>query len=369
MVETISPVVYGSRARWLGSLALHAAGAAATAAAFGAAVAVAGSVLGAPWGRAGAMAVVAIAVLYAGRDLLGLPIPVPQLRRQVPDWWRTFFGRPLAAFLYGAGLGVGFLTYLGHGTLVVVAVGIAATGRPMVGALAMAPFGLARGIAPLVAARAREPEDSRRLVDRLSGMDDRGRSLVNAAALVTVGAVAGAGAWSTRGGWGRAAAAALAVAFGWAALSKVTGMRRWRRTLEGHHLPGRLVVPAACAIPLIEAQVPLLVVSGRERAAAALALAALAIFSAALVRAALRDGRWVPCGCFGRSVIDVRTALVRNALLAGVAAFAWGSAAADPSLVLPSGADVVPATLAAVTLAAAAATAWRASVWFSRGRA
>src|SRR5918996_1340545 len=170
MVETISPVVYGTRARWLGSLALHAAGAAATAAAFGAALAAAGAALEAPWGRAGAVAVVAVAVLYAARELLGVPVPVPQLRRQVPDWWRTFFGRPVAAFLYGAGLGVGFLTYLGHGTLVVVAVGVAATGRPVVGALAMAPFGLARGIAPLIAARSKGPEDGARLVDRLSSM-------------------------------------------------------------------------------------------------------------------------------------------------------------------------------------------------------
>ena len=43
MVETISPVVYGTRTRWVGALALHAAGATATAAAFGAAVAAAGA--------------------------------------------------------------------------------------------------------------------------------------------------------------------------------------------------------------------------------------------------------------------------------------------------------------------------------------
>ena len=36
-----------------------------------------------------------------------------------------------AAFLYGVGLGVGFLTYLTHGTLVVVAVAAVASGRPL----------------------------------------------------------------------------------------------------------------------------------------------------------------------------------------------------------------------------------------------
>jgi Methylamine utilisation protein MauE len=184
-----------------------------------------------------------------------------------------------------------------------------------------------------------------------------------------VGAAAAAAASSTRGGWGRAAAAALAVAFGWAAISKLASMHRWRRTLDEHRLPRWLAAPAAGAIPLVEALVPLLVILGRERAAAVVALAALAAFSAALVRTAMRDGRRVPCGCFGRTVIDVRVALVRNAVLTGVALFAWVGATPDPKVILPSGTDVVPAMIAGVTLVVAAATAWRASVWFSRGRA
>jgi hypothetical protein len=369
MVETISPVVYGTRARWLGSLALHAAGAAATAAAFGAALAAVGAALGAPWGRAGAIVVVAVAIVYAARELFGLAVPVPQLRRQVPDWWRTFFGRPVAAFLYGAGLGVGFLTYLGHGTLVVVAIGIAATGRPALGAVAMAPFGLARGIAPLMTARAREPEDGRRLVDRLSSMDDRGRTLANGVAVLVVGAAAVASASTTRGGWTRAAAAGIAVAFGWASLSKVLGMRRWRRTLDGHRLSSVLTAPVAWAVPVVEALVPLLVVVGRERAAAVVALVALTIFSGALVRVWVHDGLRVPCGCFGRSVVDVRVALVRNAVLATIALAVGVTASPDPGVVLPSGGDVMPAALTAAALVVAAATAWRASVWFTRGRA
>ena len=370
MVETISPVVYGTRARWVGALTLHALGAAATAAVFGAALAAAGAGLGAPWGRAGAIVVVAIAGLYAARELLGLPVPVPQLRRQVPDWWRTFFGRPVAAFLYGAGLGVGFLTFLGHGTLVVVAVGIAATGRPLLGAVAMAPFGLARGIAPLMAGRSREPEDGRRLVDRLSSMDDRVRSVANGVALLVIGvAAAAAAASATRGGWAAAAAAALAVAFGWAALSKVLVMRRWRRTLDGHRLPPPLAAHARWAIPTVEALVPLLVVLGRERAAASAALVAIAIFSGALVRMSLRDGLRVPCGCFGRTEVDVRVALVRNAALAGLALAVGLTATPGPSWALPSGGDVLPAVLVTAAFVVAAATAWRASVWFTRGRA
>src|SRR5918999_5959295 len=210
MVETISPVVYGTRTRWVGALALHAAGAAVTAAAFGAAVAAVAALLGAPWDRAGATMVAGIAVLYLARELTGIRIPGPQLRRQVPDWWRTYFGRPVAAFLYGAGLGVGFLTFLGHGTLVAVTVGVASTGRPLLGALAMAPFGLARGLAPLVAARSKAPEEGGLLVDRLSSMSGHLRRALNAAALTSVAASAAAAASRAHGGGGGAGAAAPA---------------------------------------------------------------------------------------------------------------------------------------------------------------
>ena len=369
MVETISPVVYGTRARWIGSLALHAAGAAATAAAFGAAVAAAGALLGAPWGRAGAVVLVTIAILYAARELLGLRVPVPQLRRQVPDWWRTFFGRPVAVFLYGAGLGVGFLTYLGHGTLVVVALGAAASGRPAIGAVAMAPFGLARGIAPLVAARSRVPEDGRRLVDRLGSMDDRIRSLANAAAILLVATIAAAGGITLHGGWDRAASAGLAVAFGWAAISKVVGAHPWRRGLPAYVLPARIEGVAGWAVPPVETLVPALALLGRDRAAAGLAIAALAVFSTALVRAARLHGIRVPCGCFGRTVVDVRAALARNAALVALAVVVSIGAPPDPPLTAPSGLDLVPAILAAGSLVVAALTAWRAASWLSRGNA
>src|SRR5712691_8356440 len=139
MVETITPVVHGRRARWLGALALHAFGAATTAAAFGASLGWIGAVLAGPWRRPGLLAVAAVATLYALGELTPLHVPVPQLRRQVPDWWRTFFGRHVASALYGAALGVGFLTYLAHGTLVVVAFVAVASGRPEIGALLVAP--------------------------------------------------------------------------------------------------------------------------------------------------------------------------------------------------------------------------------------
>ena len=368
MVETISPVVYGTRIRWAGALALHAAGAATTAAAFGAAVAAAGALLGAPWGVAGTVVVAAVALFYLVGELTGLRVPIPQLRRQVPDWWRTYFGRPVAAFLYGAGLGVGFFTYLGHGTLVAVTVAVAATGRPALGALAMAPFGLARGLAPLVGARVHDAAEGGRLVDRLGSMSGRVRRAGNALALGAV-ALAAAAVPAAAGGWGGAAAAIVAVFFAWASIAKVTGWGRWRRGLAAHRLSERWERIAARAVPAVEVSIPILVIAGRPRTAAAVAIGSLAVFSAALVRVALQDGVRVSCGCFGREHVDVRVALVRNLALAIVSAVAWWLAPADPGLPVPDARDLVPALLVSGAVVAGALTAWRATVWLGRGRA
>jgi uncharacterized membrane protein YphA (DoxX/SURF4 family) len=369
MVETISPVVYGTRTRWAGALALHAVGATATAAGFGALVAVAAAMLGAPWGKAGGAILAAVALVYLVRELTGIRVPVPQLRRQVPDWWRTYFGRPLAAFLYGAGLGVGFFTFLGHGTLVAVTVGAASSGRPLWGALAMAPFGLARGLAPLVAAGSREPEDGRRLVDRLSSTPDRLRKGLNGLALTGILVAAAAAAWRSRDGWAAAGAAVLAVTFAWSSIDKVGGWSRWRRALAGHAFPPRVERVAAWAVPGTEALVPTLALLGRPRAAAAAALAAILVLSAALVRLAMRDGARVSCGCFGRGSIDVRVALVRNAALAAAAVASWTSPFPDPPLQLPRADDSLPALLLAGALAASVITGWRAAIWLRKGSA
>jgi hypothetical protein len=368
MVETISPVVYGTRTRWVGAVALHAAGATATAAAFGAVVAGAASLLGAPWGRAGALIVAGIAALYLARELTGVRVPVPQLRRQVPDWWRTYFGRPLAAFLYGAGLGVGFITFLGHGTLVVVTIGAASTGRPLLGALVMAPFGLARGLAPIIGARVEEAEEGGLLVDRLAAMSGRLRTGLNALALAAVAVAAAAAAARAEGGWGAAAAAALAVSFAWASISKVAAWQRWRSTLTAHALPAAADRVAGWFVPAVEALVPIVAVFGQIRAAAAIALTSLVVFSGALVRLGVRDGARISCGCFGRGSIDVRLALVRNLAIAVVAAFSWWSAPSERMLRLPQTSDVLPVLLVSGSLAIAGLTAWRSAAWLGKGR-
>jgi hypothetical protein len=164
MVETISPMVHGGRnTSYYRAVALHASGAALSASALGLALGVVGAAADAPWGTAGGLFLMSIAILYAVRELTGIHIPLPDLDRQVPLWWRSFFGRGVAAFLYGLGLGVGFITYLSFGTLVAVAAAAVVSGSPAIGAMVMAPFGVARGLSVL-AVGGGSPDE---LLDRL----------------------------------------------------------------------------------------------------------------------------------------------------------------------------------------------------------
>src|SRR5215207_5059274 len=213
MVETITPVVHGgSRSRWGISLALHAIAAAVAAAIVASLLAGAGALLGAPWGVPGATLVVAAAAMYVAREL-GARVPVPQLRRQVPDWWRTFFPPHVAAFV---------------------------SGRPLLGSAVLAPFGLARGLGPVLAFGVRSPSDAADLVERLDRSASRARwRVANALALSAV-LVATALEVRTIDGppeVGALAAAGLALTFGAAAVVKLGRGAARRRTLRSYGLP------------------------------------------------------------------------------------------------------------------------------------
>ena len=371
MVETITPVVYGGRARWGAALALHVVGATVTAVVFGAVLGILGAALEAPWGRAGALALAIVAAIYAIGEMPRVTATVPQLRRQVPDWWRTFFAWPIAAMLYGAGLGVGFFTYLAHGTLVAVSFGAFASGHPLIGAIVVGPFGLARGLSAATAAHVRTQRDSQRLVDRLVSSPERPRSIANGVGLVIVTVLAVALAVRVDDGWVSFAAAVLAVAFAWAALSKATGWETWRRTLAEHRLPRWVESLATWAVPILEALVPVLVVSGLARAAAIVALVLLASFTAEAVRAWRRYGSRVPCGCFGgREAVPPGTLLLRNAALAGLAALVFvrskgGAVVSWPGM--PGPGEILPMVLATTGVGVAGFTAWTAIRWLGRG--
>jgi hypothetical protein len=370
MVETITPVVHGGRGRWV---ALHVVGATLTAGLLGAVLGAGGLLLGAPFGRAGLVGLGAVALVYAAGVLAIVEVPVPQLRRQVPSWWRTFFSPRVTAFLYGAGLGVGFLTYLSTGALVVVAVAALVSGEPWLGAILLAPFGLARGLSAIVAANVRSADDGVRLVDRLNERSDVVRRLVSAVALVSVGTLAITAASRSEGGWASLGSALVAGAFGWAAISKIAARRRWWQTLAAHWLPAPVERGATWAVPAAEGLVPMLTILGYRTAAAALALLLLAGFSAEIVRLRLHRGARVPCGCFGgRHEVPASLLLVRNAGLAGACALAIAGEL-DAPLVrwpgMPSGMDVLPATLALTGVIVAVAAARQAHRSFVRGRA
>ncbi|MGH2753680.1 MAG: hypothetical protein ACRDLB_04540 [Actinomycetota bacterium] len=188
MVETITPVVYGGRNRtyWT-AVIVHTLGATASAAVLGLVLGGAGAILGAPWDRAGWWVLAAVAVVYALREGIGLPVPLPDLDRQVPEWWRTFYSPPIAALLYGLGLGVGFVTFLSFGTFAVVAAGSFVAGDPLLGALLCAPFGLARGLSVLAAVHNLGTQEDSGVRDVLEGMAmTRIPRYVNAAALAAI---------------------------------------------------------------------------------------------------------------------------------------------------------------------------------------
>lgn len=192
MVETIAPVVHGGRNRsYYFSVLMHTVGTTASAATFGLTLGAIGALLGAPYeGGLTAWLVASVAGLYALRELFRLRIPLPDLDRQVPDWWRTYFSLPIASLLYGTGLGVGFITYLSFGTLVPVALGALLLGDPLLGALLVGAFGLARGLSVLVSARRTPPED---IVEGLGAPSlRRAARLINGTALLAI-AVVGAG--------------------------------------------------------------------------------------------------------------------------------------------------------------------------------
>jgi hypothetical protein len=356
MVETITPVVHGGRTRrWGSALALHIVGAGVAAAAFGAVLGAAGMALGAPWGPAGMGVVGAVGALYLGREAFGVRVPVPQLRRQVPDWWRTFFGFETAALLYGMGLGVGFLTFLRHGTFVVVSAAAIATGRPVLGAIMLAPFGVARGLSAIVSWRVRTQDEGTDLVGRLaSSASWAGWRVAHSVVLVAV--IGGAAVAIVRrggaGDLGGVAAAALALAFAWAAATKLVGFRRWHRSLESYGLNGSLRGAVAVGVPLVELGIATLPFAGLSSTAGIASLVVLTLFSVAIVVARVRNGPRLDCGCFGAArVRDYRLLLARNGALALVAFVAWRNVAdarIRADVVAPSGAELVPVALVAL---------------------
>ena len=360
MAQTITPVVHGGRGRrWARVLGLHILGATVSAGILGAALGAAGMALGAPWGVLGTLAVAAVAGAYALRELAGIRVPIPELRRQVPEWWRSTFSAETAAMLYGLGLGIGFATHLRHGTLVAVAAASLASGDPLVAAVGMGAFGLARSAAVGLAWMFAEDVGSlTHALERLA-LRPEGRVL-NGLALGGIVIVGAASASSS--GTGRVtpvAAGAVAAVFGVAAAAKVFRWRVWRRALTAYRLPSPVETVAAILVPVAEAAVPVTILWGATQIGAAMGLGLVVVFSAAVVRAALTRGDSLPCGCFGRAESrSARIMLARNLVIAGLAVTAMISGRSPLPSFGPG--DVVPALLVGLGAALAGAVLVRA---------
>jgi hypothetical protein len=164
MVETITPAVCGTRKRQLLALSLFAVGAVAAAAGLGALLGLAGSAIG----RGPALAVaLALAVLGALREAGVVRFAIPQSKRQVPERWRFELPLPVWSLGYGAGLGVGVLTYQPVATFWVACAAALALGRPVAGALAFALYGVGRTAGLLLSAR--RGVDATAVVEGLAG--------------------------------------------------------------------------------------------------------------------------------------------------------------------------------------------------------
>ena len=348
MVQTITPVVHGgSRRKWADSIALHLIGATAAAAATGALIGGVGSLLGAPWGRIGTAIVALVALAYAAREILRLPVPVLDMRRQVPEWWRGSFGPRIAAFLYGLGLGPGFLTHLRHGTFVAASLVVAAIGEPLLGAALLAPFGFARaaGVAFFSAARTESGVmTAGEKLERLGA--GRMPRVVNAISLLALAVATALTTLPHDGDESWLWPAILAVTFGWAAMAKIIGRKAWKNSLRAHLLPRGIERLAAPLTPILELSVAALLLAGGIRPAAAVALVLLAGFSAVLMRArALGEGK-LPCGCFGgRKRRSVSWLLGRNAALGLIAFVTFVTGVRIPLPGAPGVAELLPAVL------------------------
>jgi len=112
----------------------------------------------------------------------------------------------------------------------------------------------------------------------------------------------------------RFAAVLLALAFAWSALAKTLSWQSWRTTLAGYGF-GPAERTVAVLAPAVEAAVVLLLVITAELGAA-MALALLAAFCLAILRARSLQGDRLPCGCFGGARSrDFRLMLLRNWVL------------------------------------------------------
>jgi hypothetical protein len=164
MVETFTPAVCGSRLRQRLALVIFALAAVVASAALGAVLGFAGGFLGT---RPALIVAAALAFLAALRESGAVALPLPQSRKQVPERWQYELPLPIWSAGYGAGLGVGFLTFQPVATFWVACAAALALGRPLLASACFALYGAGRAFMA-VWPRRREP-DGAAAVENLVG--------------------------------------------------------------------------------------------------------------------------------------------------------------------------------------------------------
>lgn len=196
MIDTLGPTGHpGGRRRTLAACAAFALGAPiGGAVTFGGLAALGALAQSRPGGDVAIGLAVAIAVAAAALDALGVRI-APQLRRQVPESWRRALPLPLAAFLYGILLGLGFTTYVlsfALPALAAVSLVVADVGLGLVLGVA---FGIGRALPIVALAPVADREIGARALDAMAARPGllRGARLVDAVALLAVAAALAGG--------------------------------------------------------------------------------------------------------------------------------------------------------------------------------
>lgn len=147
MVTTISPLVKGSRVRWLASLFLFTLSAMLGAAILGALLAVAGrTLLGPGLSNPQLWTLLMAAVLAGMHDARIVRLPLPLLHRSVPQSWWVEWGWARASIAYGAVLGLGVTTVIPYASFYIVPLAAFALAQPDFGWWLGTAYGLSRAL-------------------------------------------------------------------------------------------------------------------------------------------------------------------------------------------------------------------------------
>jgi hypothetical protein len=114
-------------------------------------------------------AVLAVAAWASARDL-GYRVPVPYINRQVPEWFRSLFTTWVTSGLYGALLGLGFVTKFTYGVHMVLILVLALTVPPGGAVVALAAYSALRVVNTFVGGAEESAGD---LTERLHRLRER----------------------------------------------------------------------------------------------------------------------------------------------------------------------------------------------------